>query len=111
MICDNNVTELMACTSDSEVVREIDANAHESSRYIFLFDQGSKSSEANMVVPDIKVTVMKFDCSEFTSSRLLPPNAPPPKLHFKTFWRSVSRRLCLLDTENVKQEARRARGF
>ena len=56
-----------------------------------------------------KITVWKFNIPDCTGSRLMPPNAPPPKLHFKTFWRSLSRRVCHGDVEEIKESVRRTK--
>ena len=43
--------------------------------------------------PARAVSVARFNIADFTSTRSLPPNAPPPKLHYHTFWRKISRRI------------------
>ncbi len=49
-----------------------------------------------------------FDVSFYDpeSSRRLPNPAPPPKLHYSTFWRSVTRRIYQKRAREAKQLAR-----
>ena len=48
-------------------------------------------------------TVLYIDC-EFESR--LPTPAPPPRRHYTTFWRSVSRRICDKETDELIRSAR-----
>ena len=48
-------------------------------------------------------TVFYIDCGY--ESRL-PTPAPPPRRHFTTFWRSVSRRICDKETDELIRSAR-----
>ena len=50
-----------------------------------------KTSQDN-VLQESEILIVRFVLESPTEYRLR-PNAPPPKLHFSTFWRSVSRRI------------------
>jgi hypothetical protein len=54
-------------------------------------------------------TVIIFNTQNFGPFRCLPCPAPPPKLHFSTFWRSLTRRLYFKRVAEMKQAARDSR--
>jgi hypothetical protein len=55
-----------------------------------------------------KNTAVHFDFSMYDpeQSRRLPNPAPPPKLHYATFWRSVTRRMVYKHSLDARQLAR-----
>ena len=55
-----------------------------------------------------KITTVHFDISMYDpeNSRRLPNPAPPPKLHYATFWRSVTRRIYYKNSSEAMQRAR-----
>ena len=57
---------------------------------------------------ETKSTVVYFDFSIYDpeASRRLPSPAPPPKLHYATFWRAVTRRICHKRLMEAKQQSR-----
>ncbi len=48
-------------------------------------------------------TVIYFHTENFDSTSTLPRPAPPPKQHYSTFWRSVTRRIYRKESEVLKQ--------
>jgi hypothetical protein len=40
----------------------------------------------------VHISVMKFSIATFASNQLSATSAPPPKLHFRTFWKSERRK-------------------
>ena len=49
------------------------------------------------------ITVFRI---EYEPARFLPNPAPPPRLHYSTFWRSVAKRIYRMRSDEIKLAAR-----